>query len=140
MIAGPCCRNIKKGLPSFGKLLNIYAGAGFSYSRRTVALLFQVRVYSAQLHRVAWAFQWCCDEIPFVIYSNYEQTRYIYRNQHCRISCRKKKMDYLLTWNCTHLANEFFQRRLVRSNQEISLKTPFIVTPEALLAIEQEEI
>ncbi|MDQ7821539.1 MAG: type II toxin-antitoxin system VapC family toxin [Candidatus Eremiobacteraeota bacterium] len=45
-------------------------------------------------------------------------------------------MDYLLTWNCTHLANEIFQRRLVKTNNSLSHHTPLIVTPENLI---QEE-
>lgn len=49
-------------------------------------------------------------------------------------------MDYLLTWNCTHLANEFFQRRLVALNNTMSLKTPLIVTPETLVLSEEEDI
>jgi hypothetical protein len=47
-------------------------------------------------------------------------------------------LDFLLTWNCTHLANEFFQRKLVKLNNEHSLKTPLIVTPEDLIFREEE--
>jgi hypothetical protein len=48
------------------------------------------------------------------------------------------KLDYLLTWNCTHLANEFLQRRLVILNNQFSIKTPYLVTPEDLIYSESE--
>jgi predicted nucleic acid-binding protein len=47
------------------------------------------------------------------------------------------QLDYLLTWNCTHLANEFFQRRIVKINNDMALVTPLIVTPETLLLSEE---
>jgi predicted nucleic acid-binding protein len=47
-------------------------------------------------------------------------------------------LDYLLTWNCTHLANEFFQRKLVKLNSDHSIKTPLIVTPEDMIFEEEE--
>lgn len=49
------------------------------------------------------------------------------------------RMDYLLTWNCRHLANEVLQRRLVKLNEALQLTTPLIVTPEELLALSEEE-
>jgi hypothetical protein len=44
------------------------------------------------------------------------------------------RMDYLLTWNCKHLANanKFEHIRVV--NQKLGLKTPQIVTPMELFA------
>ena len=42
------------------------------------------------------------------------------------------KMDYLLTWNCKHIANAHIQSRLKTINEELGLKTPVICTPEEL--------
>lgn len=41
--------------------------------------------------------------------------------------------DYLLTWNCTHIANGEIVRRLMRVNAELGRFTPLIVTPEEIL-------
>ena len=43
------------------------------------------------------------------------------------------KMDYMVTWNCAHIANGDVIRRLVAVNTEIGRPTPVIVTPEGLL-------
>ena len=45
------------------------------------------------------------------------------------------EMDYLLTWNCTHLANGVVIRRLQALNLELGRQTPIVVTPEELLEI-----
>lgn len=42
-------------------------------------------------------------------------------------------MDYLLTWNCRHLANGVVIRRLHEMNAKLDRKTPIIATPEELL-------
>ena len=42
-------------------------------------------------------------------------------------------MDYLLTWNCAHIANGEVVRRLLRVNDRIGKLTPVIVTPEELI-------
>jgi len=42
-------------------------------------------------------------------------------------------MDYLVTWNCRHLANGETIRRLADANAELGRFTPVIVTPEELL-------
>ena len=42
-------------------------------------------------------------------------------------------MDYLLTWNCKHIANGQVIRRLNVVNDELGRSTPVIVTPEELL-------
>lgn len=42
-------------------------------------------------------------------------------------------MDYLVTWNCAHIANGEIIRRLGAINSELHLHMPVIVTPEELL-------
>ena len=43
------------------------------------------------------------------------------------------EMDYLVTWNCSHIANGEMIRRLMRVNSELNRNTPLIVTPEEIL-------
>ncbi|WP_424660938.1 hypothetical protein [Desulfofundulus sp.] len=43
------------------------------------------------------------------------------------------KLDYLLTWNCKHLAHGEIRRKLRRYNGSIGLETPEIVTPIELM-------
>ena len=43
------------------------------------------------------------------------------------------KLDYLLTWNCTHLANARKKQHLRRINGRLRLDTPEIITPLELL-------
>ncbi len=43
------------------------------------------------------------------------------------------ELDYLLTWNCAHIANGATIKRLVAANQRLGRATPVIVTPEELL-------
>lgn len=42
-------------------------------------------------------------------------------------------MDYLVTWNCKHIANGQVIKRLNSVNRELGLPTPVIVTPEELV-------
>jgi len=42
-------------------------------------------------------------------------------------------MDYLVTWNCSHIANGEMIQRLLKPNAELSRSTPLIVTPEEIL-------
>jgi hypothetical protein len=42
------------------------------------------------------------------------------------------EIDYLVTWNCKHIANGQLIRRLLDVNQELKRLTPVIVTPEEL--------
>ena len=42
-------------------------------------------------------------------------------------------MDFLITWNCAHLANRVVIRRLLDLNSELHRYTPMIITPEDLL-------
>jgi hypothetical protein len=48
-------------------------------------------------------------------------------------------MDYLVIWNCAHLANGEVIRRLREVNVELQRSTPIIVTPEELLESPAEE-
>ncbi len=43
------------------------------------------------------------------------------------------EMDYLVTWNCSHIANGEMIKRLMRVNNELKRPTPLIVTPEEIL-------
>jgi len=50
------------------------------------------------------------------------------------------EMDYLVTWNCSHIANGEMIRRLMRANDELNRATPLIVTPEEILeSLEDKE-
>ncbi len=42
------------------------------------------------------------------------------------------EMDYLLSWNCSHLANAHFKKQLLKLNNQKGYKTPEICTPEEL--------
>jgi hypothetical protein len=42
-------------------------------------------------------------------------------------------MDYLVTWNCRHIANGEVIKRLTLLNRDLGRHTPIIVTPEELL-------
>jgi len=42
-------------------------------------------------------------------------------------------MDFLLTWNCTHIANGIVQRVITRICREIGYEPPTVVTPEELM-------
>jgi hypothetical protein len=44
------------------------------------------------------------------------------------------EMDYLVTWNCMHIANGEIIRKLGQVNTVLQRPTPIIVTPEELLA------
>ena len=48
-------------------------------------------------------------------------------------------VDYLLTWNCRHIANPEIQRGIAAHLEEIGLSLPFICTPEELLGDENVE-
>ncbi len=42
-------------------------------------------------------------------------------------------MDFLLTWNCTHIANGMVQRAISRLSRDMGFEPPTIVTPEELM-------
>lgn len=48
-------------------------------------------------------------------------------------------MDYLVTWNCRHIANDEVIRRLLKANAELGRVTPLIVTPEQMLVAAEED-
>lgn len=48
-------------------------------------------------------------------------------------------LDYLLTWNCRHIANPEIQRGIAEYLEQIGLFLPFICTPEELLGEENAE-
>ena len=43
------------------------------------------------------------------------------------------RMDFLVTWNCRHIANGFVQRRVGRLLRAKGLEPPVMVTPEELM-------
>jgi hypothetical protein len=42
-------------------------------------------------------------------------------------------VDYLLTWNCRHLANAQIARRIARVCENLGHRMPIICTPEELM-------
>lgn len=42
-------------------------------------------------------------------------------------------IDYLITWNCTHLANGEVIKKLMKINGSFGIHTPIICTPEELM-------
>jgi predicted nucleic acid-binding protein len=46
------------------------------------------------------------------------------------------RMDYLLTWNCRHIANVNKAARLAVVNQQMGLPVPRLITPHLLLPLE----
>lgn len=50
------------------------------------------------------------------------------------------EIDFLVTWNCSHLASGLVIRRLGKINKELNRKTPIIGTPDFLLAEEDGDL
>jgi len=48
-------------------------------------------------------------------------------------SAVRYEMDYLITWNCAHIANGAVIRRLMQANVRLRRSTPLVLTPDALL-------
>ncbi|MFH1117953.1 MAG: type II toxin-antitoxin system VapC family toxin [Pseudomonadota bacterium] len=46
-------------------------------------------------------------------------------------------VDYLVTWNCAHIANAEIRRRLTTVNVRHGIETPVICTPEELMGREE---
>ena len=49
------------------------------------------------------------------------------------------EMDYLVTWNCRHIANGEVIRRLLNANAELQRSTPLLITPEEILSTPDED-
>jgi hypothetical protein len=49
------------------------------------------------------------------------------------------EMDFLVTWNCAHLANGNIFLKLTKLNKEWGFETPIICTPEELINYSEEE-
>jgi hypothetical protein len=45
------------------------------------------------------------------------------------------RLDYLLTWNCTHIANAVMKKQIEKINESFGFETPVICTPEELLEV-----
>ena len=54
---------------------------------------------------------------------------------HLAFAC-SYRLDYLLTWNCAHIANAEVRRVLERLNGQLGIPTPTICTPEELMGME----
>jgi hypothetical protein len=52
--------------------------------------------------------------------------------------CVDSEIDYLLSWNCTHLGQVSYGK-VYMYNQQHGLKTPDLLTPEVLMELEQEK-
>lgn len=57
---------------------------------------------------------------------------------HLAIAC-VHEVDYLLTWNCAHIANTNKIRHIQVVNMRLGLLTPVMLTPEMLVAKETEK-
>jgi hypothetical protein len=49
------------------------------------------------------------------------------------------ELDYLLTWNCAHIANAEIRRRLMAINAASGHQTSIICTPEELMRAEDTD-
>lgn len=45
------------------------------------------------------------------------------------------KIDYLLTWNCKHIANPAFRHRIEDALEDAGLRSPVICTPQEILNV-----
>jgi predicted nucleic acid-binding protein len=57
---------------------------------------------------------------------------------HLALAC-VHELEYLLTWNCRHLANPNKTRHLQSINRRLGLLTPILLTPEMLCGENEEE-
>ncbi len=48
-------------------------------------------------------------------------------------------IEYLLTWNCKHIANPSLRPRIERLCREMRYEPPVICTPQELLEIDDED-
>lgn len=45
------------------------------------------------------------------------------------------KMDYLLSWNCKHIASGRVQKMMQEINARLKIHTPVVCTPEELMEV-----
>ena len=45
------------------------------------------------------------------------------------------EMDYLLTWNCKHIASARVRKILAEVNEAMQIRTPIVCTPEELMEV-----
>ena len=45
------------------------------------------------------------------------------------------KMDYLLSWNCKHIASGRVQKMMQKINASLGVHTPIVCTPEELMEV-----
>ena len=50
------------------------------------------------------------------------------------------EVDYLVTWNCSHIANGEIIRRLMAANAELGRPTPLVVTPEEISVVPGQDL
>jgi len=50
-----------------------------------------------------------------------------------------RELDYRVTWNCAHIANDLVTRKRVEINGRLERFTPLIVTPEVFLELWKED-
>lgn len=43
------------------------------------------------------------------------------------------ELDFLVSWNCSHIANPFFLKKIEQINNKFTVKTPVICTPREML-------
>ncbi|MCL0065805.1 type II toxin-antitoxin system VapC family toxin [Dehalococcoidia bacterium] len=53
---------------------------------------------------------------------------------HLAVAC-VHNIDYLVTWNCAHLANGEVIKKLMKINESFGIHTPIICTPEELMEV-----
>lgn len=58
----------------------------------------------------------------------------VYDSVHIAIAARNN-VDFLLTWNCRHIANPSLRRRIEKVLESNGLKPPIICTPQELLGV-----
>lgn len=44
-------------------------------------------------------------------------------------------VDFLISWNCKHIANAFMARPIAKINKEMGFQTPIICTPRELMEV-----
>lgn len=57
---------------------------------------------------------------------------------HLAFACINE-IDYLVTWNCSHLCNGEIIKKLMKINAELGIHTPIVCTPEYLMEVSHVE-